>query len=156
MKIREETQGALILTVMRVLDHEGDAVEWSEVLEQAQVAQGMLVEDTHSQDGQSSFDGSEYNPGRDDARLGNQLCDIFNLMSDGRWRTIQVIARRLNYPENSVQAQLRHLRKAKHGAWIVTKKKNRERSNLFYYQMRNPDGSRLPPVRPNALRDRQS
>lgn len=51
-----------------------------------------------------------------------QLEQIRDLMIDGKWRTLQEIADRTDYPEPSVSAQLRHLRKPTYGAYKVTKK----------------------------------
>jgi hypothetical protein len=65
------------------------------------------------------FAGADYDPIRDRARLRTQLQRVWSLAIDGEWRTVQRLTgelRRvftgLNFPENSVQAQLRNLRKA--------------------------------------------
>lgn len=51
-----------------------------------------------------------------------QRDDILNLMIDGRWCTLQEIADRTDYPEPSVSAQLRHLRKPTYGGYTVSKR----------------------------------
>jgi hypothetical protein len=41
----------------------------------------------------------------------------------GSWMTLEELARKTNFPEPSISAQLRHLRKAKHGAFAVEKRR---------------------------------
>ena len=84
----------------------------------------------------SRFDGSDYIPARDDERLGNQLDRVLALMLDGRARTLAEIATATGAPPASVSAQLRHLRKAKHGAWQVEKSYYGE--GLYRYWVRAP------------------
>lgn len=57
------------------------------------------------------FDGSDYRPALDDARLAGQILRIFELMKDGAWRTLGEIAAATGDPQASISAQLRHLRK---------------------------------------------
>lgn len=64
------------------------------------------------------FRGADYKPERDQARLDRQIDRVLAVCKDGHWRTIQSLTRELNarfsgeqFPENSVQAQLRNLRK---------------------------------------------
>lgn len=58
---------------------------------------------------------------------------IFLLMRDGHWRTLDEIAAATYSPAASVSAQLRHLRKPKHGAHIVAKRHRGE--GIFEYQL---------------------
>ncbi len=58
-------------------------------------------------------------------------------MLDGRWRSIKQIALATGAPEASVSAQLRHLRKEKHGEYRVNRKFLG--SGLYHYQV-------LPPI----------
>ena len=67
------------------------------------------------------FDGSDYVPARDDVRLTGQLRRVWNLMRDGRKRSLAAIAETTGDPEASVSAQLRHLRKPRFGAHDVRK-----------------------------------
>lgn len=69
------------------------------------------------------FDGpAESTEGEDNRRrLGGQLGDVYDLMRDGDWRTLQMIADRTGHPAASVSAQLRHLRKARFGSYKVDK-----------------------------------
>lgn len=64
------------------------------------------------------FDGPAYSE-RDQVRLSGQIERIFNLMRDGKWRSLREIAQATGDPESSVSAQLRHLRKARFGAHKV-------------------------------------
>jgi len=41
----------------------------------------------------------------------------------GAWMTLAELARKTNFPEASISAQLRHLRKAEHGAYQVEKRR---------------------------------
>jgi len=69
----------------------------------------------------SEFNGSNYNPARDDARLGNQLSRVYNACHSGKPMTLSQIAKITGDPEASVSAQLRHLRKPKHGEHTIDK-----------------------------------
>jgi hypothetical protein len=70
---------------------------------------------------QMRFNGPDYIPGRDDARLSTQYWDIYNLMQDGEFRSLRVISILTDHPEASVSAQLRHMRKTRFGSNTVTK-----------------------------------
>ena len=69
------------------------------------------------------FDGpAESTEGEDNRiRLGGQLGDVYDLMSDGEWRLLRTIAQVTGHPPASVSAQLRHLRKARFGSYKVEK-----------------------------------
>jgi hypothetical protein len=41
----------------------------------------------------------------------------------GSWMTLGELARKTNFPEASISAQLRHLRKAEHGGYRVEKRR---------------------------------
>lgn len=83
------------------------------------------------------FDGPAYNKDLDLNRLTDQYHRIFNLMSDGKWRTLQEIAFITGDPQASISAQLRHMRKPRFGAHIVRKQRvqGREAQGLFEYQL---------------------
>lgn len=57
------------------------------------------------------FGGATYDPARDRERLGAQFCRIVELMADGKARTLQEIARETGFPEASISARLRDIRK---------------------------------------------
>lgn len=67
------------------------------------------------------FNGSDYEPTRDDARLTGQLLRVWEATKDGRWRTLDQIAGMTGDPQASISAQLRHLRKPRFGAHKVEK-----------------------------------
>lgn len=80
--------------------------------------------------------GAVYNKRDDEPRLSKQSVAIYKLMADGKWRTLSEIAQLLHYPESSISAQLRHLRKPRHGSHVVNKQCRGERSRgLFEYQL---------------------
>lgn len=65
------------------------------------------------------FDGADYTPERDNARLTGQILRVWEVMKDGQWRTLRQIADITKDPEASISAQLRHLRKTRFGAHQV-------------------------------------
>lgn len=154
MKIQEITRGAMIealLEVRRWCDDETER-EWDEIASLVNDAIELYQHDARRAESAAPFDGSNYNPAVDDARLTRQLGRVFEVLADGHPHTLPQISEATGGdPVASVSAQIRHLRKAKHGAWIVDKWRDDKGSGLWWYQMRNPDGSRLPPVRPDAL-----
>jgi hypothetical protein len=82
------------------------------------------------------FNGSDYVPYLDDVRLTGQLKRIFDLMRDGKYRTLSEIAKQTGDHEASISAQLRHLRKPKHGSHTVEKRPRGHRENgLFEYKL---------------------
>jgi hypothetical protein len=68
------------------------------------------------------FDGPHEGEPERTNRLSGQLKDIFELMRDGRKRTLADISAATGHPPASVSAQLRHLRKKRFGAWAVNKR----------------------------------
>jgi hypothetical protein len=56
-------------------------------------------------------------------RLALQHEAIRDLMSDRQWRTLGQIAEATGYPEASISAQLRHLRKPRFGSFNVEKRR---------------------------------
>lgn len=65
------------------------------------------------------FDGADYIPRFDQARLKRQIDRVreFMLANRGRWLTVPEIAAALHEPELSVSAQIRNLRKEEHDGW---------------------------------------
>ena len=62
------------------------------------------------------FDGADYSSDRDNPRLKGKILRVWDVMKDGRWRTLRQIADLTHDPEASISAQLRHLRKDRFGA----------------------------------------
>lgn len=83
------------------------------------------------------FAGDAYDPKHDDARLTGQIERVFELMKDGRWRTLGEIEEATGDPQASISAQLRHLRKERFGGHEVEKQPRGDRSHgLFEYRLR--------------------
>lgn len=80
-----------------------------------------------------AFGGSTYDPKKDYGRLAYQSRTIFDLMKDGRWRTLSEIAEETGFPMQSVSARLRDFRKEKFGGHTV----NRQNlsAGLHQYQL---------------------
>lgn len=92
------------------------------------------------------FDGPEYDPKHDRARLSGQILRVFAAMKDGRWRTVEEISTITGDPQPSISAQLRHLRKDRWGAFDVQRQSRGDRAHgLYEYRVLPPD--------PNAPRD---
>jgi len=82
------------------------------------------------------FDGPDYNPKLDQGRLTGQIKRIYDLMIDGRWRTLGEIAMVTRDPEASISAQLRHLRKPRFGSHLVDKRRRGdEKRGLYEYKL---------------------
>lgn len=74
----------------------------------------------------------------DHARLGRQLDVVRCLMLDGRWRTLGQIEECTGYPQASVSARLRDLRKPRFGGYAV----ERQRRSPGTYEYRVTGGAR--------------
>lgn len=69
------------------------------------------------------FDGKTFERNMDGQRLRTQLEQVFDLMKDASWRTLQEIALLSGCPEASISARLRDLRKAKFGKHNVNRRR---------------------------------
>lgn len=78
------------------------------------------------------FDGSDYVPSLDDARLTGQILRVFECMKDGQWRTLAEIERATGDPQASISAQLRHLRKPRWNSHVVEKRNRGDREHGLY------------------------
>lgn len=67
-------------------------------------------------------DGQTFDHKRDGARLNKQAQDVFNLLANGQWYTLDQISYCTNHPQASVSARLRDLRKPKFGGFTVEKR----------------------------------
>ena len=67
------------------------------------------------------FDGSDYTPEKDDERLDKQIDRVKKACRSGVPMTLAAISKETGDPEASISAQLRHLRKEKHGSHSVDK-----------------------------------
>ena len=82
----------------------------------------------------ATFAGSDYVPKFDNERLRGQIKKVYELMKDGKWRTLDEIATKIREPHASVSAQLRHLRN-KHGMTIEKQVRGERENGLWEYQM---------------------
>ena len=82
------------------------------------------------------FNGPDYDPKYDQKRLTGQIKRVYDLMIDGRWRTLGEIAQETHDPEASISAQLRHLRKPRFGSHLVDKRRRGdEKRGLYEYKL---------------------
>ena len=79
------------------------------------------------------FDGPDVTD-KDAKRLGRQLEAVKGLMADGRGRTLAEISEITGYPEASVSARLRDLRKDRFGAYYVDRR-NVIGTGTWYYRI---------------------
>jgi hypothetical protein len=105
--------------------------------------------DTDEPTREPHFNGPAYEPSRDFKRLSRQHERIRDLMLDGEWRIVHEISLITGDPENSIQAQLRHLRKPRFGAYIVRKRLRPNTQGLWEYRVR-PRLPTDPPYRGRA------
>lgn len=82
------------------------------------------------------FAGSNYVPQRDNRRLDRQIDRVREAMKDGAWRTLAEIEALTGDPQASISAQLRHLRRERHGSHVLAKRHRGDRSRgLFEYRI---------------------
>ncbi len=81
------------------------------------------------------FDGPEITA-EDCARLGKQKDEIQQLMADCEWRTLAEIEKLTGFPQASVSAQLRHLRKKRFGSFVV--ERQRRTPGTWEYRVLEP------------------
>ncbi len=87
------------------------------------------------------FNGADYVPDRDDRRLTGQLKRVFEVMKDGKWRTLDAIEAATGDHAPSISAQLRHLRKARFGGHTVNRRYLGE--GLYEYQLITKSGGEI-------------
>jgi hypothetical protein len=83
----------------------------------------------------AQFDGKTYEPEQDFTRLNTQLRAVRDLMRDGTWRSLNQIAVATGYPEASLSARLRDLRKLKFGLHTVQRRRAGEGRGTFEYRV---------------------
>ena len=91
------------------------------------------------------FDGETYNPALDKERLTRQLDFVREVMLDARWRTLHDISTLTGYPEASVSARIRDLRKTRFGGHEVQRR--RRTKGTFEYRVlarEETDQQRIP------------
>ena len=98
---------------------------------------------------EQKFSGSDYDQERDSERLSTQMERVRIALSPGHWLTVRQIADRIGDPENSIQAQLRNLRKKCNGGYIV-EKEICGNGSLYQYRMRERTADDPPPPEANS------
>ena len=81
-----------------------------------------------------AFDGKTYSADDDHKRLRGQLWRVFQLMSDGKFRTLAEIAEHAEGSEAACSARLRDLRKEKYGSREIERR--RVAGGLWEYRMK--------------------
>lgn len=83
------------------------------------------------------FGGNTFEPDLDERRLVSLLARVQQLMSDGRWRTLQQIRSAVGGSEASISARLRDLRKSRWGAFVVERRRRGDpKRGIFEYSVR--------------------
>ncbi len=80
--------------------------------------------------------GKSYNEEIDGERIHKQYERIRDFMLGCEWRTLAEIAAALDYPEASISAQLRHLRKRIFGGYDVQKQRRTPEGGTWEYRVR--------------------
>jgi len=83
------------------------------------------------------FSGAGVETVEDKIRLGKQIDRVLAYINGGEWMSLQQIAIGINAPHASVSAQLRNLRKAEHGSYIIERKN--EGDGYFLYRLAGVD-----------------
>lgn len=79
--------------------------------------------------------GPAYDEKTDGKRVRTQMECIRDYMTQAGWRTLQEIAKATRYPESSISAQLRHLKKPQFGAYLLEKRRRGPRSGTWEYRL---------------------
>lgn len=81
------------------------------------------------------FDGSTFDSLLDGERLTKQLGTVRTLMMDQVWRTLPEISRLTRFPEASISARLRDLRKEKFGSYRVERRRKEGARVIWEYRV---------------------
>ena len=85
------------------------------------------------------FDGETYERDKDQVRLSRQGQVVYNVMRDGKWRTLSYLNRLTGEPEASISARLRDLRKEKFGGFDVQRRRINDGGLYEYRVLRGQD-----------------
>lgn len=84
----------------------------------------------------ADHDGDTYERRFDKERLNRQQRLIYEVMRDGRWRTLREIGDITGEPEASISARLRDFRKEKFGRFNVDRRRRGEEARgIFEYRL---------------------
>ena len=84
---------------------------------------------------QLDFDGPNYDPVIDRARLTGQLKDVYEAVRVNGWHTVAEISGVTGHPEASISAQIRNLRKERFGGLDI-EGRYRVGTRVFEYRLR--------------------
>jgi hypothetical protein len=73
--------------------------------------------------GRPHFDGSTYEASKDHGRLWRQLDGVRASMRNGTWMTLSEMEEQTGFPQASISARLRDLRKPKFGGYTVERRR---------------------------------
>jgi hypothetical protein len=88
-----------------------------------------------------SFDGQTYEAQFDQIRLAGQMKAVFDLMSDGKWRSLSEVHAIVGGSESGVGARTRDLRKKRWGSHTVLRRRREPaEAGLFEYKLIRNEG----------------
>lgn len=83
------------------------------------------------------FDGATYEPKHDRVRLTGQTLRVYEIVIDGRWRTLAEIEAITGDPQASISARLRDLRKERFGSHVVERRaRGGRKRGLWEYRVK--------------------
>ncbi len=82
--------------------------------------------------------GPAYDSEIDGKRIKHQHEVIRDYMLNWEWRTLAEIEFATDFPQSSISAQLRHLRKERFGSYRVDKRRNKPTGGTWEYRVRKP------------------
>ena len=85
--------------------------------------------------GDDLFDGGTYDPDKDESRLFKQLRKVRTHMADGLWHTLPEIEARTGFPQASISARIRDLRKERWGSHTVVRERVPHANGLHRYRL---------------------
>ncbi len=87
--------------------------------------------------------GPSYESKIDGKRIAKQHEVIRDYMLNCEWKTLAEIESATGFPQASVSAQLRHMRKEKFGSYRVDKRRNKPTGGTWEYRVRRPFNGEL-------------
>ena len=81
------------------------------------------------------FDGETYDHPKDSPRLTTQYRKVFSLMLDGGWHTLRDMSAATGFPEASISARLRDMRKKRFGEHTVKHRRREHEKGTWEYQL---------------------
>jgi len=85
---------------------------------------------------QPIYHGADIDMNRDATRLNGQILDIYNVVKDGKWYTLDELASITGHGQASISAQLRNLRKVQFGSHEI--ERLHLTNGLYQYRLKLP------------------